>query len=48
MEEAFFAGVKIEHVELSTKVRLGLPVRDYNWSAIMAHFPVPAAAVRKR
>lgn len=47
MEEIFFAGVKIEQVELSTGVRIGLPVRYYDWSAIMAHFPVPAAAVRK-
>lgn len=47
MEEIFFAGVNIEQVELSTGVRIGLPVRYYDWSAIMAHFPVPAAAVRK-
>ncbi|MDH7475782.1 MAG: acetoacetate decarboxylase family protein [Anaerolineae bacterium] len=47
MEETFFAGVKIEQVELSTGVRIGLPVRYYDWAAIMAHFPAPAAAVRK-
>ena len=47
MEENFFGGVKIEQVELSTGVRIGLPVRYYDWSAIMAHFPVPAAAVRR-
>lgn len=41
MEEVFFAGVKIEQVELSTKVRIGLPVRYYDWSAIMAHFCLP-------
>lgn len=47
MDEAFFAGVKIEQVELTTGVRIGLPVRYYDWSAIMAHFPAPAAKVRK-
>jgi len=47
MEENFFAGVEIEQVELSTGFRIGLPVRYYDWSTIMAHFPVPAAAVRR-
>ncbi len=47
MEKTFFAGVKIVDVELSTGVRIGLPVRYYDWSAIMAHFPAPAAKVRK-
>ncbi len=47
MEEDFFAGVKIEQVELFTGLRIELPVRYYDWSAIMAHFPVPAAAVRR-
>lgn len=47
MEKSFFAGVKIEQIELSTGVRIGLPVRYYDWSAIMAHFPVPVSAVQK-
>ena len=47
MDETFFAGVKIEEIELSTGVRIGLPVRYYDWSAIMAHFPAPAAKVRE-
>jgi hypothetical protein len=47
MDESFFAGVRIDEVGLSTGVRIGLPVRYYEWSAIMAHFPAPAAAVRK-
>ena len=47
MEKSFFARVKIEQIELSTGVRIGLPVRYYDWSAIMAHFPVPVSAVRK-
>lgn len=47
IEETFFAGVTIEQVTLSTGVRIGLPVRYYEWSAIMAHFPASAAAVRK-
>lgn len=47
MDETFFAGVKIEEAELSTGVRIGLPVRYYDWSVIMAHFPAPAAKVRK-
>lgn len=47
MEETLFAGVTIEQVTLSTGVRIGLPVRYYEWSAIMAHFPASVAAVRK-
>jgi Acetoacetate decarboxylase (ADC) len=47
MDESFFAGVKIEEVELSTGARVGLPVRYLDWTVIMAHFPVPAGAVRR-
>jgi len=47
VDETFFAGVRIEEVELSTGVRIGLPVRYYDWSVIMAHFPVPTTTVRK-
>ena len=47
MDKTFFAGVNIQEVELSTGVRIGLPRRYYDWSGILAHFPVPAAAVRK-
>ena len=47
MDKTFFAGVNIEQVELATRARIGLPVRYYDWSGIMAHFPVSAAAVRK-
>ena len=47
MNETFFEGVKIEQVVLSTGARIGLPVRYYDWSVIMAHFPTPTAAVRK-
>jgi hypothetical protein len=47
MEEIFFAGVKIEQVELSTGVRIGFAVCYYDGSVIMAHFPTPAATVRK-
>ena len=47
MDKTFFAGVNIEQVELSTGARVGLPRRYYDWSGIMAHFPVPTAGVRK-
>ena len=47
METAFFDGVPVEDRELSTGARIGLPVRYYEWSGIMAHFPAPAAALRK-
>ena len=47
MDKTFFAAANIEQVELSTGVRIGLPVRYYDWSGIMAHFPVSAAAVRE-
>jgi len=47
VDETFFAGVKIEKIQLSTGVRIELPVRYYDWSAIMAHFPAPAAKVQE-
>lgn len=47
MEETFFSGVKIEQVDLSTGARIGLPVRYFDWTAIMAHFPVPVVTVQK-
>jgi len=47
MDRNFFTGVKIEEIKLSTGARIGLPVRYYDWSVIMAHFPVPAARVRE-
>jgi Acetoacetate decarboxylase (ADC) len=47
MDNSFFAGVSAEQVKLSNGVRIGLPVRYYDWSGIMAHFPVPTAALKK-
>ena len=47
METTFFAGVGVEETELSTGARIGLPVRYYEWSAMMAHFPAPTAALRR-
>lgn len=46
METSFFDG-PVEVRELSTGARIGLPVRYYEWSAMMAHFPAPAAALRR-
>lgn len=46
METTFFAGAGVEETELSTGARIGLPVRYYEWSALMAHFPAPTAALR--
>jgi len=47
VETTFFEGVSVEETQLSTGARIGLPVRYYEWSAMMAHFPAPAAALRK-
>ena len=47
MDTTFFAGVRISETELSTGAVIGLPVRYYDWSAIMAHFPASAAALRR-
>lgn len=47
MDTAFFSGIRIQPVQLSTGARMGLPVRFYDWSSIMAHFPASAAAVQK-
>jgi hypothetical protein len=47
VETTFFTGARVEETELSTGAHIGLPVRYYDWSAIMAHFPAPVAALRK-
>lgn len=47
METAFFDGVEVEQTELSTGTFIGLPVRYLEWSAMMAHFPAPTAAIRR-
>ena len=47
MGKTFFDGVSIKQVELSNGLRISLPRRYYDWSGIMVHFPVPAAAVGK-
>ena len=47
METTFFADAGLEETELSTGARIGLPVRYYDWSAMMAHFPAPTAALRR-
>jgi hypothetical protein len=47
MDETFFASVRLEQAELSSGVKIELPIRYQDWSAIMAHFPVPEAAVRR-
>lgn len=46
VDTTFFTGARVEATRLSTGALIGLPVRYYDWSAIMAHFPTPAAAVR--
>ncbi len=47
MDKTFFAGVEIKETILSTGVRIGLPVRYYDWSWINAIFPAPAAKVQR-
>ena len=47
MDEAFFSGVETKEVRLSTGTQIGLPVRYYDWSALLAHFPAPAARVQE-
>lgn len=47
MDETFFAGVETKEVRLSTGSQIGLPVRYYDWSAILAHFPAPARKVQE-
>ena len=47
MDNTFFSGVKTTQVEISGGVLVELPIRYYDWSAIMAHFPVPVQAVRR-
>jgi hypothetical protein len=46
MDEAFFSGVETKEVRLSTGTQIGLPVRYYDWSAILAHFPAPVKKVQ--
>lgn len=47
MEEDFYAGIAVEEVELPSGLSVELPVRNDDWSAIMAHFPAPAAKLRE-
>lgn len=48
MDKEFFNGVSIEKQELPSGAHVGLPVRYYDWSTIMAHFPVSFPAVKER
>ena len=43
----FFEGVDLHEIELSTGQRIRLPVRYFEWSSIMAHFPAPASNLRR-
>ena len=47
MEKDFFAGVEVERMELPSGRVMELPVRYYDWSAMMAHFPAPVAKLRE-
>ncbi len=47
MDKTFFAEVEIKETILSTGVRIGLPVRYYDWSWMNAIFPAPAAKVQR-
>lgn len=46
MDENFFAGAGVEEIDLPSGLRVELPVRYYDWTAIMAHFPAPVAKLR--
>jgi len=46
VDAGFFDSVTVEPIVLSTGMRLALPVRYRDWTAIMAHFPISAPAVR--
>lgn len=47
MEEEFFSGVAVEEMGLPSGLRVELPVRYYDWSAMMAHFPASARKLRE-
>jgi hypothetical protein len=47
MDKTFFTEVEIKETMLSNGVRIGLPVRYYDWSWINALFPAPAAKVQR-
>ncbi len=47
MQSNFFPGFKLEEVKDSKGRRFGLPVRYYDWSIMMVHFPAPNAKVAK-
>jgi hypothetical protein len=47
MDEISSFGVKIVEMEVAFGLRGLVRVRYYDWSAMMAHFPVPAAKVRE-
>jgi hypothetical protein len=47
VDNGFFEGIDLQETELSTGKRIRLPVRYFDWTGIMAHFPASAAEVRK-
>ena len=47
MNNGFFEGVSLQETQLATGQHIHLPVRYLDWSAIMAHFPAPAEALRR-
>ncbi|MCL7455292.1 MAG: acetoacetate decarboxylase family protein [Anaerolineae bacterium] len=47
MDNGFFEDIELHETELSTGKRIRLPVRFFEWSSIMAHFPAPASNLRR-
>jgi hypothetical protein len=47
MDNGFFGGVETQEVAISTGKRISLPVKFLDWTGTMAHFPAPAAGLRR-
>lgn len=46
MENSIFPGFKLEETIISSGKKVGLPVRYYDWSIMMAYIPASASKVR--
>jgi hypothetical protein len=47
MDNGFFEGIELHETVLSTGKHIRLPVRFFDWSSMMAHFPAPAGKLRR-
>jgi hypothetical protein len=47
MYQTILAREAVNHVDLSSGLRVGLPAQYLDWTGVMAHFPASSAAIRR-